>query len=59
MTVYKVGDKVEKANGDYRFRGHVVASFTKRGGAQRYVVENADGLLHIFSGPNLRLEHQE
>jgi hypothetical protein len=31
----------------------VPAAFGKLGGTRRYVVENADGVLHIFSGKQL------
>jgi hypothetical protein len=44
-----VGDRVEKIGGDYTFRGVVVAVFCKRSGVVRVVVENDDGILHIFS----------
>lgn len=37
----------------YRFIGPVVAAFTKTTGEVRYVVENSDGMLHIFSGAQL------
>jgi len=57
MNVYdlNVGDEVEKISGDYRFRGHIVSVFLKRSGQTRYVVENPDGILHIFSRGNLTL----
>jgi hypothetical protein len=45
----RVGDCVEKIGGDYTFRGVVVAVFSKRSGAVRVVVENDDGILHIFN----------
>ena len=48
-----VGDHVAKISGDYRFVGVVVAAFGKLGGSRRYVVENSDGVLHIFSGKQL------
>jgi len=51
---FKLGDYVIKDKGDYIFRGYVVAVFTKRCGAARLVVENGDGILHIFSEHNLR-----
>lgn len=54
MSVFAVGDRVEKTGGDYTFRGLVVAVFRKRSGAVRLVVENADGLLFIFSETQLR-----
>lgn len=51
---FKVGDKVIKDGGDYRFKGIVVSAFRKRSGLWRYVVENDDGLLFIFHAGNLR-----
>ena len=51
--VFKVGDYVVKTSGDYIFAGHVVAAFPKISGQWRYVVENADGVLHIFSDKQL------
>lgn len=52
--MFKVGDLVSKTVGDYRFVGVVVAAFYKRDGKSgRYVVENDDGVLHIFSGAQL------
>jgi hypothetical protein len=52
--VLAVGDLIEKTGGDYRFVGEVRAVFTKRNGVVRYVVENEDGILHIFSAANLK-----
>jgi hypothetical protein len=49
-----VGDRVEKGGGDYVFRGEVRAVFTKRSGQVRIVVENDDGILHIFNPGQLR-----
>ena len=48
-----VGDRVMKVRGDYRFDGVVRAGFYKQSGAVRYVVENDDGVLHIFSRQQL------
>jgi hypothetical protein len=48
-----VGDRVMKVRGDYRFVGVVRACFYKQLGAVRYVVENEDGVLHIFSRQQL------
>ena len=49
-----VGDHVSKVGGDYRFEGVVVASFVKRDGKTwRYVAENADRVLHVFSAAQL------
>ena len=53
--MFDVGDCVAKLRGDYSFEGAVVAVFNKLSGARRYVVENRDGVLHIFSGSNLGL----
>lgn len=50
---FKVGDVVEKTKGDYYFMGWVVAAFTKVNGAERYVVENQAGILHVYSEGNL------
>lgn len=50
----KVGDQVEKITGDYNFTGTVVAVFQKLNGNVRLVVENSDGILHIFSESNLK-----
>lgn len=50
-----IGDKVTKVTGDYKFQGVIVAKFTKLDGKVRYVVENVDGILHIFSEKNLAL----
>lgn len=50
---FSIGDWVEKAGGDYRYKGVVVGVVTKRSGAQRYVVENDDGMLFIFNGTQL------
>ncbi len=51
----KAGDKVRKISGDYKFHGIVVAHFTKLGGQVRVVVENEDGVLHIFSEKQLEI----
>jgi hypothetical protein len=50
---FERGDRVEKTGGDYRFSGVCVAAFQKLSGQRRYVVENGDGLLHVFSGAQL------
>lgn len=55
MSIFKVGDKVEKVGGDYRFDGTVVAVFAKLSGLVRLVVEDDRGVLHIYSEKNLRL----
>ena len=53
MEQFKVGDKVEKVTGDYTFKGIIVAVFKKLDGKTRYVAENGEGLLHIYSASNL------
>ena len=50
------GQFVRKVGGDYTFTGTVVAKFKKILGQVRYVVENDQGILHIFSGKNLALK---
>ena len=51
--IFDLLDIVDKAGGNYSFCGLVVAAFEKRSDARRYVVENSDGVLHIFSGKQL------
>ena len=52
---FRVGARVIKDSGDYTFEGVVVARFPKRSGKVRYVVEDARGLLFIFSPAQIRL----
>ncbi len=52
-SAFVKGDSVEKTSGDYRFKGTVVSVFYKISGVVRYVVENDDGLLFIFSESQL------
>ena len=52
----KVGSKVSKRGGDYRFDGVCVSVFTKTSGAVLYVVEDDRGGLHIYSRSNLDIE---
>jgi hypothetical protein len=54
MTSSEIGRRVIKTGGDYRFSGVVVAVFTKKSGVIRYVVENDEGILHIFSAANFK-----
>lgn len=51
---FAVGDAVEKVGGDYTFVGEVVAAFKKKSGAERYVVEDDRGVLHVYGPKNLR-----
>lgn len=59
MTTYSIGDLVEKVGGDYTFIGVVVAAFQKLSGAERYVVEDDRGVLHVYSAKCLRLRNDE
>lgn len=52
----KIGNKVKKVTGDYKFEGIIVAVFEKLDGKIRLVVENQDGILHIYSEKNLELQ---
>ena len=53
---FRIGDEVSKATG-YQFPSIVRSVFTTGAGETRYVVEHTEspGLLHIFSGSQLRL----
>ena len=46
---YMVGRRYRKERGDYVFEGECVAVFLKKSGAVRVVLEDARGLLFIFS----------
>lgn len=50
-----VGQYVKKEGGDYTFHGVIVGVFKKQSGAVRVVVENHDGVLHIFNPTQLAL----
>lgn len=52
-AIFKVGDSVQRTGSEYRFDGVVRSVFTKISGSTRYVVENYDGILHIFSAKQL------
>ena len=65
MTEFHVGDKVEKTSG-YYYPGVIVSKFNKLDGQVRYVVEFYNshsiaglGMLHIFSGKQLRLQEDD
>ncbi len=51
-------DKVEKVGGDYTFAGTIVSKFNKLSGAERFVVEDDRGVLHIYSERNLKLRSE-
>lgn len=46
--MFKVGDKVSKKAG-YKYVGTVVAAFYTLAEKPRIVVDNGDGMLHIFN----------
>ena len=50
--------KVRKIKG-YKFEGVVVADFVTIAGKRRIVVDNGDGLLHIFSPEQLELVEEK
>jgi hypothetical protein len=54
--MFKIGEKVSKKGGDYRFDGIVVSVFKKLSGVERYVVEDDRGVLHIYGQQNLVLQ---
>jgi hypothetical protein len=57
---FTVGERVAKVGGDYHFSGAITAAFVKLDGrSRRYVVENADGVLHIFSSEQLARSPKE
>lgn len=54
LSIFLLGDRVEKFTGDYQLEGVVVAIFTTMRGKVRFVVEHEPGFLHIYSEANLR-----
>lgn len=50
---YEIGTHVIKSGGDYSFIGVVICAFYKLSGQVRYCVENAEGIVHIFSEKQL------
>ncbi len=55
VTVFDIGDRVIKSDGDYTFEGEIVSKFTKLSGDTRYVLENDQGMLHTCSDYGLTL----
>jgi len=49
MNRPKIGDKIQKRTGDYKFDGEIICEFTKKDGAIRYVVEDDRGLCLIMN----------
>lgn len=54
MDEPKIGDKVEIKGEDSYFKGEIRSIFTKVSGKVRYVVENPDGVLHIYNIKQLK-----
>lgn len=52
--IFSVGDVVVKTTGDYTYKGVVVASFRKRSGVVRVVVEDDRGILMIYNQRQLK-----
>lgn len=56
QTAFHDWKRVHVVNSDYKFSGRILIIFQKHSGVLRCVVENDDGVLHIFSAKNLELE---
>jgi hypothetical protein len=52
-TMAYENDMVEKKGGDYYFKGTLIGLCLKISGKERLIVENADGVCHIFSPAQL------
>lgn len=48
------GERVIKDTGDYTFDGIILSVFRNRSGSPRYVVENEEGIIHIFNHNQLK-----
>jgi hypothetical protein len=53
LEEFKIGDLVEIRGEDSYFTGTLVAVFPKLNGTVRVVVENSDGILHIYAPKQL------
>ena len=54
LTAAQRATRVKKVGGDYDFNGVIVSCFVKRrNNAVRCVVENDEGILHIFNPSQL------
>ncbi|MDE2031365.1 MAG: hypothetical protein KGI58_03870 [Patescibacteria group bacterium] len=51
---FSEGESVIKNTGDYTFDGIVLSVFRNRSGSPRYVVENEQGIIHIFNHNQLK-----
>lgn len=56
---FQLGDLVRRTGSEYVFDGVVVGIVVKLSGSTRYVVENGDGILHIFGPGNLALRKDD
>lgn len=52
LSSFPLGSKVRKIKG-YKFDGTIVANFKTVAGKDRLVVDNGDGMLHIFNEEQL------
>lgn len=52
LSSFPLGCKVRKTKG-YKFEGTVVANFRTLADKERLVIDNGDGLLHIFNAEQL------
>jgi hypothetical protein len=55
---YEVGDYVEHVAIDSTFLGEIRAVFRHKNGAWRYVLQNVDGILHLYSGRTLMMRQR-
>lgn len=54
MSIFKVGDKVDRSKGSYRFPGTVLSVYETVEGKVRYDVQLAGlGMIHIFREQDL------
>lgn len=54
MSVFKIGDKVDRASGNYSFPGTVIGVCNKLDGKTLIIVEmDTFGLVHIFNEKTL------
>jgi hypothetical protein len=49
----EIGDRVEKIGTFYIFQGIIVSVFNNLSGEKKFVVEDDQGVLHIYSAKNL------
>lgn len=56
---YQIGDMVEHVSHDSTFLGEIRAVFRHTNGAWRYVLQNSDGILHLYSGRTLIMRQKK